>query len=105
MGVLRAGHKVFLISARNVPLAVVDMLRKTGCRDILVSPDAPARDLAQTAAQDLEGVTIHPMLDFNDLVPSDVESADDNADDLPKEYNMEDVAVMMHSSGTPTKSN
>ena len=45
MGILRSGHTMFLISPRNAPAAVVDMLRKTNCRHVLVSQDTLIQEL------------------------------------------------------------
>ena len=68
---MRAGYPVFPISPRNVPAAVADMLRKTGCRHILLSPDAPIQELARAALEEVEGVSLHEIPTFEQLFPTD----------------------------------
>ncbi len=102
MGILRAGHTTFLISPRNVPAAVVDMLRKTDCRHVLASQDEPTQTLLHTAQKDLESLTLYRMPVFEDLYPQNAPLDEGEPDDLPKEYDMESVAMILHSSGMLT---
>ena len=93
---------MFLISHRNVPAAVVDMLRKTDCRDMFVSQDTSMQALSQEVSKELDGLAVHPMPVFEDLFPEglvEVTDVIDTADDLPKKYDIERVAMIMHSSG------
>ena len=92
---------MFLISPRNVPAAVADMLRKTGCRHLLLTPDAPIQSLAQTALEQVEGVTLHEMPAFETLIPMDVsvKLEEDSAQDLPAQFDKNALAMILHSSG------
>ena len=99
LGVLRAGHAVFLISGRNVPAAVADMLRKTGCRDLLVSPDSTIQALSNAVREQVQGVSLHTIPSFADLYPSDGAESAQAAGHLPDKYSEEDLALIVHSSG------
>ena len=101
LGILRAGHTMFLVSPRNVPAAVVDMLRKTNCRHLLVSQDAPIQTLVHEAKKDLEQLLLHRMPVFEDLYPGSAQMDEGEPDDLPKEYDMNSIAMILHSSGMP----
>ena len=91
---------MFLISPRNVPAAVVDMLRKTNCHHVLVSQDEPVQKLMSTALAELPGVTLHPIPTYEDLFPAGAPVDDAlEPDDLPKEYDMNSHAMILHSSG------
>ena len=57
LGVLRAGHTAFPISSRNSAAAVVDLLSKTGCSHVFVSPDPRIRDLAGEVLTIVRGVS------------------------------------------------
>ncbi|RPD67101.1 acetyl-CoA synthetase-like protein [Lentinus tigrinus ALCF2SS1-7] len=100
VGILRSGHTMFLISPRNAPAAVVDMFRKTNCRHVLVSQDAPIQDLVQPVKKELEDVSLHVMPAFPDLFPEDAVEGDEEPDDLPKSYDLKHVAMILHSSGS-----
>ena len=97
---MRAGYPVFPISPRNVPAAVADMLRKTGCRHILLSPDAPIQELARAALEEVEGVSLHEIPTFEQLFPTDALDEEVHADDLPTTFRMNDVCIILHSSGS-----
>ncbi|PIL27263.1 hypothetical protein GSI_10408 [Ganoderma sinense ZZ0214-1] len=100
LGVLRAGHSLFLVSGRNVPAAVADMLRKTGCRDLIVSPDSTIQALSEAVREEVEGVSLHTIPPFADLYPSDGAESAEAAGDLPDKYNEEELALILHSSGS-----
>ena len=91
---------MFLISTRNVPAAIVDMLRKTDCHHVLASSDAGVQDLLSVAMSELTDVTIHPMPTFEDIFPpNSIGDNTDDPDDLPRQYDMSAVAMILHSSG------
>ena len=92
---------MFLISPRNVPAAVVDMLRRTGCRHVFVSQDDPIQNLMAVAMPELQDVTLHPMLTFEEIFPPSAPvDGTVEPEDLPKEYDMNGTAMILHSSGT-----
>ena len=99
MGILRSGHTMFLISPRNAPAAVVDMLRKTNCRHVLVSQDTLIQELVQPVKKELHDVELHAMPTFEDIYPGDAVEGDEEPDDLPKSYGLTNVAMILHSSG------
>ncbi|EJF55750.1 acetyl-CoA synthetase-like protein [Dichomitus squalens LYAD-421 SS1] len=99
LGIMRAGYPVFPISPRNVPAAVADMLRKTECRHILISSDAPIQELARAASEEIDGVCLHEMPVFEQLFPTDAFEEELHADDLPASFDMKGVCVILHSSG------
>ena len=91
---------MFLISPRNAPAAVVDMLRKTNCRHVLVSQDTPIQELVQPVKKELHDVELHAMPTFEDIYPGNAAEGDEEPDDLPKSYGLTNVAMILHSSGT-----
>ena len=95
---------MFLISPRNSPAAVVDMLRKTNCRHVLVSQDAPIQQLVQPVKKDLDGLSLHAIPALHDIYPGDVVEDDDEPVDLPERYDLTHVAMILHSSGTASHS-
>ncbi|KAI0750819.1 acetyl-CoA synthetase-like protein [Daedaleopsis nitida] len=100
LGILRAGHPMFLISQRNVPAAVLDMLRKTNCRHVLASQDAPVQNLVRTVAKDLDGLMLHKMPTFEDLGLGLAQGKSDEPNDLPEQHDMDSMAMILHSSGS-----
>ncbi|KAM5532280.1 hypothetical protein V8D89_014038 [Ganoderma adspersum] len=102
LGILRAGYTMFLISPRNVPAAVADLFRKTGCRHLLLTSDTPIQNLARAALEEVDGVTVHEMLAFETLIPMDapVKPDEDSVEDLPTDYDKNSLAMILHSSGS-----
>ncbi len=90
---------MFLISPRNAAAAIVDMLRKTKCRHLLVSQDTPIQDLMQLVKKELDDVLLHPMPAFQEIYPGDAVQGDGEPDDLPRSYDLNRVAMILHSSG------
>lgn len=101
LGILRAGYTMFLISPRNVPAAVADMFRKTGCRHLLLTSDTPIQSLARAALEEVDGVTVYDMPSFETLIPVDapVKPEEDSVEDLPTDYDKNSLAMILHSSG------
>ena len=92
---------MFLISPRNTPAAVIDMLRQTGCRHLLASRDTPVQSLVQAVSEDFVDLTSHRMPSFKDFeldggLPV-VEP--DQPDGLPGQHDMDGIAMILHSSG------
>ena len=107
VGVLRAVHILFPISIRNGAAAVAELLRRTGCRHALVSSDHHLQSVAREAMREvaLEDVALHPMVTLEDLFVGGATASPAGAvlgedDDLPSEYDADEVAMIMHSSGT-----
>ena len=73
VGAFRAGFCVFLVSTRNAPSAVADMVKRTGATPLVVSPDVPMTEMADEAVKLLavDGVEIRRlgMPSFGDLFP------------------------------------
>ncbi|KAI1789126.1 acetyl-CoA synthetase-like protein [Ganoderma leucocontextum] len=106
VGILRSGCTAFLISTRNTSAAVADMLSRTGATHLLVSPDAVMGGIADEAFQSLADLRVHvdrlAMPVFEDLFPETVDPASpfEAEVELPTSYDMEAVAVILHSSGS-----
>nr|VWP02499.1 M protein type 1 [Ganoderma boninense] len=100
LGVLRAGHSLFLISGRNGPAAVVDMLSRTGCRHMLVSPDSTIQSLSKVVIDQVGDVSLHAMPSFSDIFSPDAPKAFESAEDLPHNFEEGELAVILHSSGS-----
>ncbi len=99
-GILRAGHIVFPISTRNGSAAVSHLLNRTNCRHVLVSEDEYMKTLASEATSEMPGVTLHSILSFDDIFGGDEAADDRGTDDLPDEFDISDVGMILHSSGT-----
>ncbi|KAF8576738.1 acetyl-CoA synthetase-like protein [Ramaria rubella] len=102
MGIARAGASAFLISTRNSPPAVTQLLKKTSTHTLFVSADEPMQRLATAALEspELRDVRVQKMPSFADLYSEEsikkyTESIPDYSDDLVKS-----PAVILHSSGT-----
>ena len=67
---------------------------------MLVSADERMQALAVESTRGLTGVTLHPILTFEELFSSDVLSNHSGQDGLPSEYQASDVAMILHSSGS-----
>ncbi|TBU41001.1 acetyl-CoA synthetase-like protein [Dichomitus squalens] len=100
LGVFRAGYTAFLISTRNVPMAIVDMLRRTGCKDVLVSPDTTTQNLAKAVQDEWDEVSVLPMPIYEELFPDGLPPVLDGDGGLPTVYNMDAEVLILHSSGT-----
>ncbi|TBU32715.1 acetyl-CoA synthetase-like protein [Dichomitus squalens] len=100
LGIMRAGYTMFLISPRNVPAAVADMLRKTECRHLLLSSDALVQDLAKKALAELNGVTLHDVPTFEQLFPADASVDGLSTEDLPATLDINGLCMILHSSGS-----
>ena len=105
IGTLKAGFTLFLISPRNAPVAVADMLQRTGATHILVSLDASMQGLAKEAIAILKEsgthVAQHAMPVFEDLYPGkpDPSSPFEANVEMCTSYDVAGPAVIMHSSG------
>ncbi|KAI0677488.1 acetyl-CoA synthetase-like protein [Trametes maxima] len=103
LGILRAGYTMYLISPRNGPAGVEELLRRMGCRHVLVSGDVPMQTLAATAAAGLDGVQLHPMPTFEDAylsVPMGMGDGESPPDDLPSAFDWDAISMILHSSGS-----
>ena len=106
LGAFRAGFCAFLISTRNAPSAVADMLKRTGSTHLVVSPDVPMSEMADAALKLLaaDGVEVGRlgMPSLGDLFPEvpDKDSLYEKEVELPTSYNAKAFCLMMHSSGT-----
>ncbi|OSC98632.1 acetyl-CoA synthetase-like protein [Trametes coccinea BRFM310] len=105
VGILRAGCTIFLVSTRNGPAGVADMVQRTGTTHIIVSKDQVIREVAQEALNGLpQGqVTVIDMPTFEDLFPGDGKSANSAFDvdvQLPEKYDLDALGIIIHSSGS-----
>ena len=96
---LRAGYIMFLISPRNVPAAIADMLRKTDCRHLMLSSDGPVQELAKKALEELDGVTLHTIPTFEQLFSANSSLDELGTEDSPAKYDPNSLAMILHSSG------
>ncbi|KAH9933970.1 acetyl-CoA synthetase-like protein [Epithele typhae] len=106
IGLLKAGHTVFLISVRNAPVAVADILQRTGTHHLLVSPDEGMQHLAKESLSGLRengfDVAQHLAPAFEDLFPinPDPRSVFESPMSLPTKFDLQAPALIMHSSGS-----
>ena len=97
---------MFLVSTRNAPSAVADMVKRTKATHLVVSPDVPMSEMADEAIELLaaDGVEIRRlgMPSFGDLFPEvpDKGSLYEKEVELPTGYNVKAFSLIMHSSGT-----
>lgn len=108
MGAVRAGLVPFLISPRNGADAVVHLLRKTGASMLVTSAEPAIQALAEKSLTLLEtsgdeslAISKHSMPVFEDLYPSRGDPALESFSG--REYDLHAVAMIMHSSGTCSK--
>lgn len=101
VGILRAGHILFPVSVRNGAAAVADLLRRTSCSHVLVSQDEHMLSIAEQAAREVPSVMIYPIQLFDDLFSRPELPIDAASDEpaLPNRYDIDDVAMILHSSG------
>ncbi len=109
VGIMHAGHTAFHISPRNGPAAVVDLLQRTQCRFVLVSPDVRASTMMQDISRQLCGVNLLPLPQFCELFLPNSEEDQDEGPETWREDALESTALILHSSGripyTPTSRN
>ena len=102
---MRAGCAVFLVSPRNAPAAVADMLKRTGAGHLLVSADEGMRLLAKGSLSAAAAAGFHAtqmaMPTYETLFADNVEqgSTFDAQVELPTSFDMKSDAIIMHSSG------
>lgn len=98
----------FLISHRNSPEAIVDMMEKTGCHRVVTQESVlphvrRVQDILSAKGWD---VTVDDLVPLHDLFPSLLRSQDDGAHDaqpyLPpaRPPQEDDVVYILHSSGS-----
>ncbi|KAI0700690.1 acetyl-CoA synthetase-like protein [Cerioporus squamosus] len=68
VGIMQAGHIAFHISPRNGFAAVADLLQRTRCRLVLVSPDIRASALVQDISRQFGNLNIFPLPQFCELL-------------------------------------
>lgn len=96
---------MLLISMRNAPVAVADMVKRMGVTHFFVSPDLPMNEIADEAAKLLavDGVEMkkHAMPLFGDLFPDvpDERSLFEKEVEFPTSYNVKAPSAIIHSSG------
>ncbi|TFK81602.1 acetyl-CoA synthetase-like protein [Polyporus arcularius HHB13444] len=100
VGIMHAGHTAFHISPRNGPAAVVDLLQRTQCRFVLVSPDVRASTMMQDISRQLCGVNLLPLPQFCELFPPNSEEDQDEGPETWREDVLESTALILHSSGS-----
>lgn len=103
---MRAGYTVFLISTRNAPAAVADMLERTGAGHVIVSSDSFMRGVAKEALSSLSANDKHiieiGIPAFEELFAEKLELSSPYEAQvvLPTSFDMMGAAAILHSSGT-----
>ncbi|CAL1699334.1 unnamed protein product [Somion occarium] len=103
VGIIRAGHVAFPVSPRNSPAAIAHLLTITDSAYLLVGPEVAMQDLAAVSLKILSDAgTPQPIIGsvppFESLYPKDSEA---NFEPLPPlKPKWDDIAVIMHSSGS-----
>ncbi|KAH9939795.1 acetyl-CoA synthetase-like protein [Epithele typhae] len=110
LGLLRAGFTGFLVSTRNAPVAVADMMQRTDTALALVSADASMQALARGALELLaeSGASqpmMHVMPTLQDLYPALASGGRAARSPFESDVVLPDVfpasqGVIMHSSGS-----
>ncbi|KAJ7096117.1 hypothetical protein C8R44DRAFT_813206 [Mycena epipterygia] len=100
VGVMLAGYLPFPLSPRNSEAAIVHLLRSSSCTHVFVSADPSMQNLAGAARIGIsaleEDLKIMPIPTFQELFEPSIASQN-----LPrKKVNLDDPAVLMHSSGS-----
>lgn len=90
---------MFPISTRNGSAAVAHLLNRTNCHHVLVSEDEYIQTLAIEAIKDMPGVTLHSILNFDEVFGGDVDVDGHGIENLPNQFNINDVGMILHSSG------
>lgn len=101
-GIMRAGCKVFPISPRNSDAGTANMMQKMGVRYMFVSGDQAMQGLAERACERLDQeVKLLPIPTFRDLYGH---AKHISSEPVPPmiETGPEDIAMILHSSGTVT---
>lgn len=96
-GIVRAGHVMFPISPRNSAPAVAHLLSKTNVAHVFVGAEPALQDLVQASLKLVGGCTLPTV----STVPTFEELYTNESFELlpPPRLNLEDPAVIMHSSG------
>ncbi|KAJ7096123.1 hypothetical protein C8R44DRAFT_379494 [Mycena epipterygia] len=100
IGVMLAGYLPFPLSPRNSEAAIVHLFRSSSCTRVFVSADPSMQNLAGAARIGIsaleENLKIMPIPTFQELFEPSIASQS-----LPrKKVNLDDPAVLMHSSGS-----
>lgn len=102
---MRAGYTIFLISTRNAPAAVADMLERTGAGHVIVSSDSFMRGVAKEALSSLSANDKHiieiGIPTFDELFAEQLELSSPYEAQvvLPTSFDMMGAAAILHSSG------
>ncbi|OSC98631.1 acetyl-CoA synthetase-like protein [Trametes coccinea BRFM310] len=105
LGIMRAGCVTLFVSTRNGSAAVADLLKRTGASAVVLSPDSMTRDTARKAMDTLTESNIAtlemPTFErlFPELVGARIEE-DDQTFELQREFDMNSLAMIQHSSGS-----
>ncbi|KAJ6541378.1 hypothetical protein B0H19DRAFT_1173050 [Mycena capillaripes] len=101
-GLMLAGFIPFPISPRNSDAAVVHLLQSSGASHMFVSADPPMQSLAASAHARLAEIGTHvklmPLPTFRELFQASPGIPDTRI--LMKKRQLDDAAVVMHSSGS-----
>ncbi|TFY70598.1 hypothetical protein EVG20_g2397, partial [Dentipellis fragilis] len=103
VGIMLLGFAPFPISPRNSAAAVAHLVKATGLKHMLVSPDISmqrlSEEVAESLAKDNTEFDVLPMVDFEELFPSDDQEAP-ILDAPVRQFGAEEVALILHSSGS-----
>ncbi len=105
IGIMRAGCTLFLVSTRNAPAAIADMLQRTGAIHIIVSGDSFMQGIADEALAILSAsgvhVAQHAMPTFEDIYSDELDPQSPFAVEveLPQKFHIKAHGIILHSSG------
>ncbi|TFY81856.1 hypothetical protein EWM64_g2159 [Hericium alpestre] len=98
------GCTPFPISVRNSAVAVAHLVKAVGVKHLIVSPDMPMQRLSIGARGllDKDGLDVHvlPMVEFDDLFPSDAAQSRVSYDITLRKLGLDQIAIILHSSGS-----
>lgn len=99
-GIMRAGYSAFPISTRNSPAAVAHLLQKVNAAHVLVGTERALQTLISESLALIEGEAkpfVSVMLSYDNMY---LEGDEDFVPLASVKYNMDDIAYIMHSSGS-----
>ena len=102
---MRAGCSAFLVSTRNGPDAVADMLQRTGVTHVIVSSDTVIQEVSREALAILANagkpVVQHPVPTFEELFAEELDPKSPFLANvqLPTSFDVNTFSNFLHSSG------
>lgn len=102
MGIVHTGCSVVIISPRNSPLAIANLIKDSKAEHLLISQEPSVVELAKNSLQILSNdwnltISTSSMLTYPDLFPEARLPCEDITD---IKRDLHDVAIVIHSSGS-----